>query len=60
MQFRIVLMAALLSSTSAVAYADTKASKEETTGAGAGLIIGAAAGGPVGAILGAASGRKTR
>ncbi|MEM7502880.1 MAG: DUF456 family protein [Pseudomonadota bacterium] len=58
MQFRIVLMAALLSSTSVAAPADTTASKQETTGAGAGLIIGAAAGGPVGAILGAAVGAK--
>lgn len=58
MQFRIVFLAALLCSTSAVAYADGRASKQETTGAGAGLLIGAAAGGPVGAILGAAMGAK--
>ena len=37
---------------------NSRASKEETIGVGAGAVIGAAAGGPVGFILGAAVGAK--
>ena len=37
---------------------NSRASKEETIGVGAGAIIGAAAGGPVGFIVGAAVGAK--
>lgn len=58
MHFRIALVTVLLCSTSAASYAEATASKEESAGVGAGLILGAAAGGPVGAILGAAVGAK--
>jgi outer membrane protein OmpA-like peptidoglycan-associated protein len=51
----IILTVAVATSSSAIA---ASASKEESAGVGAGVVIGALAGGPVGAIIGAAVGAK--
>ena len=51
----IILTVAIATSSSAIA---ASASKEESAGVGAGVVIGALAGGPVGAIIGAAVGAK--
>ena len=59
MRFMTVSIIALLSLTFALPVAaESKASKRETLGLGAGAIVGAAAGGPVGLIVGAAIGGK--
>jgi len=51
----IILIVAAATSSPAMA---ASASKQESTGVGAGVVIGALAGGPVGAIIGAAIGAK--
>jgi outer membrane protein OmpA-like peptidoglycan-associated protein len=51
----IILIVAVATSSPAMA---ASASKQESTGVGAGVVIGALAGGPVGAIIGAAIGAK--
>lgn len=58
MRIRVLAIGIIASLATSAALASDGASREETTGAGAGLVIGAFAGGPIGAIVGAAIGAK--
>jgi len=58
MRKQVLIITVLVSLAVAPAFANSKASKEESIGVGTGGVIGAIAGGPVGFILGAAIGAK--
>ena len=58
MRKHIIVIISLASLASTPVFAKSTASKEETTGVGAGAVVGAIAGGPVGLLIGAAIGAK--
>ena len=58
MRIKVLAIGIIASLATGAAFAADKASREETVGVGAGVVIGAVAGGPVGAIFGAAIGAK--